>query len=234
MDWAAAAASAETRHSRRRSGASRANADVRGGAGRRRPQWERSRRQCAVCALYIMRHSRRRWAVRGDIVRGRLRRLRHFRPCKGRRISKQCLNKMQQGASSFGRGVASGRARGASRCGRVLASCIERAGVEGAVSRSRDVADADDVWNLRTRRCFTALARAFWGGGNRFGFRLVHYSVQGNHVHLLVEAKDEKSLSRGMCGLGVRVARGLNRVMRRRGRCSRIAITGTFCGRRRR
>ena len=76
----------------------------------------------------------------------------------------------------------------------------------------------DGVWNLRTRRCFTALSRAFWGGANRFGFRLVHYSVQGNHVHLLVEASDEKALSRGMCGLGVRVARGLNRVMQRRGK----------------
>jgi REP element-mobilizing transposase RayT len=74
------------------------------------------------------------------------------------------------------------------------------------------------VWNLRSRRCFTALARAFWGGADRFGFRLVHYSVQGNHVHLLVEAKDERALSRGMCGLGVRVAKGLNRVMRRQGK----------------
>ena len=76
----------------------------------------------------------------------------------------------------------------------------------------------EGVWGLRTRRCFGALARAFWGGANRFGFRLVHYSVQGNHVHLLVEARDERSLSRGMNGLGVRVAKGLNRVMRRRGR----------------
>jgi REP element-mobilizing transposase RayT len=76
----------------------------------------------------------------------------------------------------------------------------------------------DEVWSLRSRRCFTALSRAFWGGSDRFGFRLVHYSVQGNHVHLLVEARDEKSLSRGMNGLGVRVARGLNRVMRRRGK----------------
>ena len=74
------------------------------------------------------------------------------------------------------------------------------------------------VWNLRTRRCFTVLARAFWGGANRFGFRLVHYSVQGNHVHLLVEAQDEKSLSRGMNGLGVRVAKGLNRLMQRHGK----------------
>ena len=75
-----------------------------------------------------------------------------------------------------------------------------------------------DVWQLRTRRCFAALARAFWGGADRFGFRLVHYSVQGNHVHLLVEAEDERALSRGMNGLGVRVAKGLNRVMRRHGR----------------
>jgi REP-associated tyrosine transposase len=74
------------------------------------------------------------------------------------------------------------------------------------------------VWNLRTRRCFTALARAFWGGANRFGFRLVHYSVQGNHVHLLVEANDEKALSKSMNGLGTRIARRLNRVMGRRGK----------------
>src|SRR5690348_9501900 len=73
------------------------------------------------------------------------------------------------------------------------------------------------VWNLRTRRCFTALAAAFWGGANKFGFKLVHYSVQGNHVHLLVEAQDERALAKGMCGLGVRVARGLNRVMNRKG-----------------
>ncbi len=74
------------------------------------------------------------------------------------------------------------------------------------------------VSGLRTRRCFGALARAFWGGTNRFGFRLVHYSVQGNHVHLLVEADGERSLSRGMNGLGVRVARGINRVLGRRGK----------------
>src|SRR3954470_4813085 len=74
------------------------------------------------------------------------------------------------------------------------------------------------VWNLRSRRCFTALATAFWGGANRFGFKLVHYSVQGNHVHLLVEAEDEKALSKGMNGLGTRIARRLNGVMQRRGK----------------
>jgi REP element-mobilizing transposase RayT len=71
---------------------------------------------------------------------------------------------------------------------------------------------------LRKPRCFRALARAFWGGCNRFGFRLIHYSVQGNHMHLLVEAVDEKSLARGMNGLGVRVARGLNKALGRHGK----------------
>jgi putative transposase len=74
------------------------------------------------------------------------------------------------------------------------------------------------VWNLRSRRCFGALERAMYAGATRFGFRLVHYSVMGNHVHLIVEAPDRRALSRAMKGLGVRIARALNRVMKRSGR----------------
>jgi REP element-mobilizing transposase RayT len=57
-----------------------------------------------------------------------------------------------------------------------------------------------------------------FAGAARFGFRLVHYAVMGNHVHLIVEAGDRKALWRGMQGLGVRIARRLNRVMGRSGR----------------
>jgi hypothetical protein len=39
----------------------------------------------------------------------------------------------------------------------------------------------------------------------------------GNHVHLLVEANDRRCLGRGMQGLGVRIAKSLNRVMQRHG-----------------
>lgn len=74
------------------------------------------------------------------------------------------------------------------------------------------------VWNLRSGRCFKRLATAFLAGGDRLGFRVVHYSVQGNHFHLLVEARGMRALARGMQGLGVRVARSLNRLMQRRGR----------------
>ena len=75
----------------------------------------------------------------------------------------------------------------------------------------------EHVCNLRTRRCFQVLERAFMKGGNRFGFRLIHYAVMGNHIHLLVEAEDRRALSRGMQGLSVRIARALNVVMKRRG-----------------
>ena len=74
------------------------------------------------------------------------------------------------------------------------------------------------VWNLRTRRCFRVMERAMYAGALKGGFRLVHYAVMGNHVHLMVEAADRVKLARGMQGLGVRVARGLNRLMRRSGR----------------
>ena len=53
---------------------------------------------------------------------------------------------------------------------------------------------------------------------NRQWFRIVHYSVQENHVHLLVEAETAAALSSAMHGLMVRVARRVNRVLSRRGR----------------
>ncbi|HYV67416.1 MAG TPA: transposase [Myxococcales bacterium] len=73
------------------------------------------------------------------------------------------------------------------------------------------------VWNLRSRRCFVRIARCFERARDRFGFRLVHFSVQGNHIHLVVEAADERALARGMQGLGVRIAKALNRLMQRKG-----------------
>ena len=52
----------------------------------------------------------------------------------------------------------------------------------------------------------------------RFGARVVHYSIQRDHLHLIVEADDRRALSRAMRGLGVRVARGVNGVLGCEGR----------------
>jgi REP element-mobilizing transposase RayT len=74
-----------------------------------------------------------------------------------------------------------------------------------------------EVWNLRSKRSFRVLRLAFFAGRDRFGFRLNHYSVQGNHVHFIVEANDTRAMSRGMQGLAIRMARGLNTMMGRHG-----------------
>ena len=77
---------------------------------------------------------------------------------------------------------------------------------------------ARGVWNLRSQRAWRALAPALYGA-TCDGFRVVHFAILGNHVHLLVEADNRVRLARGMQGLGVRIAVRLNRMMNeRRGR----------------
>jgi hypothetical protein len=46
-----------------------------------------------------------------------------------------------------------------------------------------------------------------------------HYSVLATHIHLIVEASNRESLSRGMQGLTIRMARKLNRAL---GRCGQV------------
>ena len=48
-------------------------------------------------------------------------------------------------------------------------------------------------------------------------FRVVHFSIQPNHLHLIVEATSKSALSRGMQGLASGLARRVNRKLRRRG-----------------
>jgi len=71
--------------------------------------------------------------------------------------------------------------------------------------------------SLRYDDSHEVLKRAFAAGSEGEGFRVVEYSVQSNHVHLLAESRDERALARGMNGLTVRIARGLNRIWKRFG-----------------
>ena len=52
---------------------------------------------------------------------------------------------------------------------------------------------------------------------SRDDFRIIEFSIQTNHVHLLVEADDSRSLTRGVRGLAIRIARAVNRALGRRG-----------------
>ena len=77
---------------------------------------------------------------------------------------------------------------------------------------------APHVYNLRSRRSFRVIAAALPLGGDRFHVRVTQFSVQGNHIHLVVEAPNRRALARAIQGLSIRVAKGLNRMMGRSGR----------------
>lgn len=75
---------------------------------------------------------------------------------------------------------------------------------------------------MRSQRVVRALRQALRRSAKRpekaNEFRVVEFSVQTDHVHLLVEAADKESLSRGMQGLASNMARRVNREVGRRGR----------------
>ena len=71
--------------------------------------------------------------------------------------------------------------------------------------------------SLRCKPLVRAFERTLQRGCERGSFRVVHYSLQRDHVHLIVEASDEGSLGRGMMSVGGRLARAVNRVFGRSG-----------------
>jgi REP element-mobilizing transposase RayT len=71
---------------------------------------------------------------------------------------------------------------------------------------------------LRQKREHAALRAAMLAGNDRFGFRLAHYAILDDHLHLIVEAADRDSLRRGLQGLVIRIARALNKLWQRKGK----------------
>src|SRR5438552_9367033 len=74
------------------------------------------------------------------------------------------------------------------------------------------------VGYLRTQTRTRIIEEALAEAKERFGMRVIHYSIQGNHLHLIVEAQDERALARGMQGLAIRLAKRLNALSDRHGR----------------
>lgn len=74
-----------------------------------------------------------------------------------------------------------------------------------------------DVPSLRARSFVREFERRMAHGCERGNFRLVHYSLQSNHAHLVIEASHRTALARGMTALCSRFARAVNRVFHRRG-----------------
>jgi REP element-mobilizing transposase RayT len=67
-----------------------------------------------------------------------------------------------------------------------------------------------DVSSLRSRDMYLQLREATIVTAKREDFRIVHMSIQRNHVHLIVEAEHKEALSRGMQGFSISAAKRVN------------------------
>jgi len=74
-----------------------------------------------------------------------------------------------------------------------------------------------DVRGLRRRDIYLALREATIVSAGREDFRIVHMSIQRDHIHLIVEADDKAALSKGVRGFSISAARQINNAITERG-----------------
>jgi len=74
------------------------------------------------------------------------------------------------------------------------------------------------IRNLRSKVPYRLIKHAMAQAKEREGFRLVHFTVQKDHLHFIVEAVDERVLSNAIRGLEIRIAHKISRLQRRKGR----------------
>jgi REP element-mobilizing transposase RayT len=78
---------------------------------------------------------------------------------------------------------------------------------------------APDVRRMRRMDAYRAVRKALLVVLARTDFRIIHTSIQRNHVHLVVEAESKQALARGMQAFQTSAARRLNKIdTDRRGR----------------
>lgn len=73
-----------------------------------------------------------------------------------------------------------------------------------------------EVASLRRNRVMARMKEAI-AAAHKSNFRILQFSVQHNHIHLLVEASDKEALSEGMRGFAIRAGHAINRCLGRRG-----------------
>ena len=83
--------------------------------------------------------------------------------------------------------------------------------------------------SLRTRSFVREFQASLAKACSRSGFRVVHYAIQTNHVHLIVEAIGKRALASGMKSIGARFARAVNRIFERSGPRARPGATTFGC-----
>jgi len=74
-----------------------------------------------------------------------------------------------------------------------------------------------NIEGLRRRDTYLALREATIVTARREDFRIVHMSIQRDHIHLIVEAESKDALSKGIRGFSISAARQINKAITARG-----------------
>jgi REP element-mobilizing transposase RayT len=63
---------------------------------------------------------------------------------------------------------------------------------------------------IKNKECLKLLKRSIQNA-KKTGLKIIHFSLQSNHVHLITEAEDNKTLTQGMRALTITFAKGLKK-----------------------
>jgi REP element-mobilizing transposase RayT len=74
-----------------------------------------------------------------------------------------------------------------------------------------------DVTRLRRRDQYRVVRQALARTAHKSDFRVCHFSVQSNHLHLICEPADARAMARGITGFKTSCARRLNGLVERKG-----------------
>jgi REP element-mobilizing transposase RayT len=75
-----------------------------------------------------------------------------------------------------------------------------------------------DIKNLRRRDVYRKIEACLRQAATRDDAPICDFSVQGDHVHMLVDAANNKALTSAVRGVSIRVARAINKFWGRKGR----------------
>ena len=75
-----------------------------------------------------------------------------------------------------------------------------------------------DIANLRRRDVYRKIEACLRQAATREDAPICDFSVQGDHVHMLVDAANNKALTSAVRGVSIRVARAINKFWGRKGR----------------
>lgn len=76
---------------------------------------------------------------------------------------------------------------------------------------------AKGIWDLQAMAMRQVVFYMLEQARERLGTRVLQFSVQANHLHLIVETRDKDALGQAMKGLAGRLAKAINRRMTRSG-----------------